>query len=377
MKFRSFLWILTVGAITIFLVGMVGLGWIASQSSLNLLQGGINRVPMGTVFMPKQAPAMVSLLTNPEQLYGLRQVSLPLKQRYSDRQTWQKWEQDLVAKIGFDYHKNLKPWLGDEVTFAITTLDYDRNSNNGAQPGYLWAMKTKNTKLAQASLGNFYSDKLNYRASSENHLSREQYKGANIITTNTESVWNSVVVGNFVLFANYPQILKEAINQAQAVSLNLEKSNYYQAVLQNISQPHIAIAYIDVPELSAWFNKSKILTPSNSQQTLGISISIKGSDLAAQTALIEASNSNSVSQKSFLDYPELQQILASLPFDGKNSAYINIQDGKSLLEAKMPLYKVTKLAIQSLFPHLKAIAIHNLGKQDKISRANILFKLDT
>lgn len=369
MKFRSFFWTLITGAVTIFLVGMVGLGWITTQSSLNLLQGGVNRFPAGVVFVPKQALAMISLLSNPDQLYGLRQVNLPLQKRYSDRQEWQQWEKDLVAKIGFDYQQDLKPWLGKEVTLAITALDYDRNPNNGAQPGYLLATATKNAQLAQKSLNNFYRDL--------EHTNIEEYKGTKIISANTKNIWNSVVVGNFVLFANYPQILKEAINQAQAVNLNLEQSEYYQTVLHNISQPHIGIGYIDVLGLSAWLNKLAVSTPSNSKQTLGISLAIKQADLSANIALSETSDSaNNLVSKSFLNNPELQQILSSLPFDASNSAYIDIQDSKSLLSAKIPLYRVTKLAIQSLFPHLKAIAIQNMGKQDKISRTNILFELD-
>ena len=36
------------------------------------------------------------------------------------------------------------------------------------------------------------------------------------------------MVGDFVLFANSPQIIHEAINQAQAVDLNLEQLDRYQ-----------------------------------------------------------------------------------------------------------------------------------------------------
>lgn len=374
MKFRSFFWTITVGSVTIFLVSMVGLGWMASNSAVNLLKGGVNTFPSGVVFVPKQAPAMVSLLANPEKINALRQVSLPLKDRQGDRQQWQQWEQDWAAKIGLDYLKDLKPWLGEEMTLAITTLDSDRNPKNGVQPGYLLAAQTKNIDLAQESLRNLYG--------SLDQVSVEQYKGANIIATSKASrVWSGVVVGNFVLFANQPQILREAINQAQAVNLNLEQSSYYQTALNNISQPHIGIGYIDVLGLSAWLDKTAITTLSNHPQTLLVSLSVKRSDLAAKTWLIETQdnfNDYSINElnKSFLNNPELQQIFASLPFDSNNSAYINIKAGKSLLEDQIPLYKISKLAIQSLFPHLKAIAVKKLGKVNNISRVNILFELD-
>ena len=63
------------------------------------------------------------------------------------------------------------------------------------------------------------------------------------------------MVGDFVLFANYPQIIKEAINQAQAVELNLEQSDNYQTAISQIEQPHIGISYVNVPRTSAWLNK--------------------------------------------------------------------------------------------------------------------------
>ncbi|MGD1921432.1 MAG: DUF3352 domain-containing protein [Pleurocapsa sp.] len=295
MKFRSFFWTITAGAIIIFLVSMVGLGWIATRrSAVNLLKGGVNTFPSGAVFVPKQAPAMVSLLANPEKINALRQVTLPLKDRKGDRQQWQQWEQDLTAKIGLDYQKDIKPWLGDEITLAITALDLDRTSRNGAQPGYILAAETKNTKLAKECLRDFYSQ--------QDKVDIEQYKGANIISTNkNSSIWSGVVVGNFVLFANQPRILKEAINQAQAINLSLEQSDYYQAVLNNILQPHIGIGYVDVLSFSAWLDKSAVFVHSNNQETLGMSLSINKSDLAAQTLLLEAENTldNFATNKSF------------------------------------------------------------------------------
>lgn len=375
MKFRSFFWILITGTVTFFLVIVVGLGWIASQSSIRLLTGGVTTFPQAAIFLPKQTPGMVSLLTNPERLHGWYQVTLPLEKRNRDRQAWQQWEQDLVAKIGLDYQRDLKPWLGDEITLAITSIDYDRNPLNGAQPGYLLVTATQNTRLAQERLREFYGK--------QNNVAIEQYQGASLILpqatqANINSrLWSSAVAGNFVLFANQSEILKQAINQAQAVSLNLEQSNDYQMVLSNLKQPHIAIGYLDVGAISAWLDKSATLNHLSNKQVLAGELSLKQSDLLAQTILSNAEDleRNLNSSHSFLQNSELQQIISSLPFDSSNSAYIAIQNGKSLLAEQIPLYKVSKLAIQSLFPRLKAIAIQNLGIENSFRRTKILFKL--
>ena len=238
------------------------------------------------------------------------------------------------------------------------------------------ATQTKNADLAQECLYNFYGD--------SSDITVEKYKGANIISPKNSSLWSSVVLGDFVLFANHSPLLKEAINQAQAVDLNLQHSKDYQTALGNIDLPHIGIGYIDVLGLSAWLDEiyndlnaaSDSLTVTNygSKQTLSLALSIEKSDLAAQATLIKPNDAQI--GKSFLDNPQLKQIFNSLDFNHSNSAYIDLQVGKSLLEDRIPLYKVSKLAIRSLFPYLKAIVIQNLERQENFSRADILFKLD-
>ena len=369
---RSFTRILVTGGITLLILTIISFGWIVSQSSIAWLTGGVSSLPRGTAFIPKQAPAMVSLQANPERLYGIRQASLPLKQRQSDRQEWQEWITNLVSTIGLDYQRDLKPWLGDEITLAVTALDYDRNLENGTQPGYLLATATKNTKLAQDSLKNLYGE-LNYDL--------EQYKGANIIslankTSREPNIWASAVVGDFVLFANYPQIIREAVNQAQAVSLNLEQSESYQAAISQIEQSHISVSYINVPRTSAWLDKSSQVNQSDNNQTLTTWLSISGNNLLVRTALSGVSDTAASSQayKSLINNPELEQILDSLLIE--DNTYIDLTEKTSLLNNQVPLYEVTRLAIKTLFPHLKAIAIDNQSNQDNVSRAKILFKLD-
>ncbi|MBE9047597.1 DUF3352 domain-containing protein [Pleurocapsales cyanobacterium LEGE 10410] len=368
---RSFIWVLITGAIAVFLLSIASLGWVATQSSIALLTGGVQAFPQATVFIPKQAVAVVSLLVNPEKLYGLRQASLPLKRRQSDRQEWQQWEQVLAAKIGLNYQQDLKSWLGDEISLAISTLDYDRNPDNGAQPGYLLAMKARDPRLARQSLINFYEK--------QDRVLTEKYKGADIVFLSSSKtapqVWASAVVGNFVLFANQPQILKQAINQAQAIDLNLEQSEYYQEAIDQLERPHIALAYVNILNTSAWLDKSAIPDKSSAGQTLSADLTISKTDLAAQILTQTSDVASFYADKSFLHNPELQQIINSLNLNRPNSASIDLKQA-SLLEDRIPLYKVTKLAVKSLLPHLKAIAIENQGTEERVNRTSMVFKLD-
>ena len=293
MKPRSFFLILATGAIAIFLVGVGGFYWIVAQSPLNLLAGGVNIYPHAAIFVPKQAPAMVSLLVNPEKLSALHQLSVPISNRNSDRLEWNQLKTNLLANTGLDYQQDIKPWLGAEITLAITSLDYDHNDDNGVQPGYLLATATKNTQLAKEFLETSLFKKA---IASKTDLVFEQYKGVKIIShrvlstkfsrKSNPSIWASAVVGDFVLFANQPQVLREAINNAQAVNLNLDHADYYQAALNTIEQPQIGLAYINYPSASAWLEETAVVETPNFEQMLTVAFSIRQSGLAAETALI-------------------------------------------------------------------------------------------
>ena len=371
---RSFSRILVSGAIAVFLISVVSLIAIATQSSIALLGGGVKTFPQATAFVPRQSAAMVSLLANPEKLYGIRQVNLPLKKRYGDRQEWLQWTTNLVNRIGFDYQADLKPWLGDEIALAITDLDFDRNLDNGIQPGYLLATETKNTRLAQELISNFYVQ--------QNNIAIEEYKGAKIVsqsgseTAMEPDVWASAIVGKFVLFANHPQILKQAINQAQAINLNLEQSDYYQDAIALIKQPHIGLAYINVPRTSAWLDKLDIVAKHNDNQTLTVAVSLRQRNLAVQTSLTGVTDSlaSKKTYKSLIHNTEWQQYFDSLFLE--DTAYIDLTAKPSLSPNQIPQYELARLALKSMFPHLEAISINHKGNQENISRTELIFKLD-
>ena len=365
MKFDAFFKILITGGVALFLLTTIGLISIATQSSIGLLTGGVTTVPQAAAFVPKQAPAMVSLLANPERVYGIRQASLPLNRRQRDRTEWQQWLKNNFNRVGLDYER-LKLWLGDEIAVSITALDYDRNPDNGMQPGYLIAARAKKIELARKFLDDFYG---------QHRVSQESYMGAKLITdrdrlTPQSNVKSSAIVGDFVLFANNPLILREAIHRAQAVSLNLEHSDFYQQAIAQVERPHIAIAYFDVPQIEAWLDPSQ--TQTNGR--LSAFLSIDGQRLVVKTALTEADSAASQVYKSLLDRTELGKIIALLPLE--DNAYIDLQDNTSLLKNRTP-NTVAKLAIKELFPHLKAIAIENLDRQDEIARSKVSFELDS
>jgi len=234
---------LIAGIITLMLVCVAKFSWFSGKSPVSLVVR--NSQPAAAIFVSKSSPAMVSLLVNPD---GLQTIAA--KGEFS------QLKNSLLTKNNIDYSNDLKPWLGDEITLAATTIDIDRDPDNGLQTGYLMALATTKPEKSREFLELLFSN----RAFSGTNLGIERYKGVKVISDNSEYApdlknQNSLagaVVNNFVLLANHPQVIKEAINNLQAPDLNLISSLEYQKAAQQISKNAVAVTFLNLPEIGKW-----------------------------------------------------------------------------------------------------------------------------
>lgn len=352
MKLRPIFLLLTATAIALLAVASVSFYWILAQSPLELLQGGVNQEPAAAVFVPKQSPVMLSLLVKPERLEALAQLTAAPANRRRSRQELQDVEKSLLANTGLNYEREIRPWLGDEITLAVTSLDFDRDRRNGAKPGYLLAVQTKDQELAKEFLQLSYSQQA---LSDAADLSFEEYKGANLIyklprsaEVNTNFL-ASAVVADFVLFANDPRVLRDAINNVQVRDLNLKNAASYREALKISAEPRIAIAYGNLPALSAWIANLPIPETPEITQMLTVSLSLKSQGLVAKTALIGVSGGEPES-------PTLSQPVGALRYVPANSimtaAGTNLnqfwQQVATGLERNSPLQQVLNQAVSRL-----------------------------
>ncbi|PZV07175.1 MAG: hypothetical protein DCF22_22465 [Leptolyngbya sp.] len=360
MKLRSFLSGLIIVVVALLLLGVGGFYWIIAQSPLGLLTQGAENPPSAAIFVPKQAPAMVSLLVNPDKLKQLRQVVARPENRRKARQELNQFKQSLLANTGLEYERDVQPWLGDEITIALTTLDFDRDPLNGKQPGYLLAIATKDPERSREFLQLFWQK----RAIAGSDLNFEQYQGVKLIyaavptgekdadaapkkdkrkNSNTlpsflfplPSLSSAVVGDQFVLFANHPKVLRDAITNVQAVDLNLSNAKSYAQALETLTQPRIGLTVVNLPQLSAWLEGSApepgvkatgktqaVLTLDKKQdaiepkyQTLAIALGLNPLGLMADTALLTATGTVTPSKPSLTQsVAALQYLPAASPF---------------------------------------------------------------
>lgn len=306
MNRRSFFYSLAAGVAILLLIGIGGYYWIASQSPLTLLRGGNQTTPAAAVFVSKQAPAMLSILVNPDRLESLRQLVTRPGERRRSRQEINQLKASLLANTGLDYRRDIQPWLGDEITLAVTSLDIDRDQSNGRQSGYLMALTTKDPAKSREFLQLLFSR----RAIAGRELVAEQYKGVNLFSDTersvgaglakipvltqttqnnpplqTQNAFAGAIVGDrFVLFANHPKVLCEAINNLQVPDLNLTSSTQYQQALSLLPEKRFGIAFLNLKNVATWQGLPQPQTYDS--QIIGLELNRQG--LLAQTTLIAA-----------------------------------------------------------------------------------------
>lgn len=84
---------------------------------------------------------MVSLLINPDKLSSLAQLLPNNGEQKRVVRAMEQLRSNLLTSARVDSPEDIKSWLGDEITLAVTSLDYDYSPENGIQPGYLLAVK--------------------------------------------------------------------------------------------------------------------------------------------------------------------------------------------------------------------------------------------
>ena len=280
----------TLALVVFFCFSLAGLGFygILTAGSLNFLAGGVERVPITTALIPKQSPVVLSLLVNPDRLESFAQLVVNPQRRRRTHREIRDLEQSLLAKTGLRYDSEVQPWLGEEMTLAVTDLDYDHQADNGIQPGYLLVVHSKDPQLSREFLQLAYA-KAAIAGTSD--LVYDTYQGVNLTyqrprqRTSNSNLLASAVVGDYVLFANHPRVLRQSLASLQAPGLKLDDSPTFQAALRSLDSPRIALLYANFPSLSAWLSQQAQPETPALDQTLTLSLALHSQGLVAQTAL--------------------------------------------------------------------------------------------
>ncbi len=274
-----------VAGVVAVLLAITGFYWFLFKNPVKL-NTPISQ-PGAAIFVSNVAPAMVSLLVNPE---GLQ--SIEKKREIS------QIKNSLLAKTNINFKDDIKPWLSNEITLAVTSEDIDRDPENGLQPGYLMALATNNPEKSREFVELLFSR----RTLAGTNLEVEQYKGVKLLydtpeiitskrSQNTKSkIQNSLagaVIDDFVLFANDLKVVKEAINNIQAPNLNLSSDSEYQKAVKELPTNAVAVAFLKLPTLAKWQGLELAESTYKSQI---LSLVLKSQGMLAESTFLSRSN---------------------------------------------------------------------------------------
>lgn len=319
MKLRSFFTIVVAVVTTLLLVGVSGLYWLTAHNPLATARAAQRLEPEAAIFVPRQAPLMASLRVDLDQLKDFRVAAAAPGRRRLVRAELDQLEASVLANTGLTYSADIQPWIGDEITFAVTTSDIDRTLENGSQPGYLLIVSTDDPERSREFLQLFWQK----RAVAGENLVFEQYSGVKLIYATppqaqrlgstaqltgaaaevlaaemaaqslTPTIASALVGDRFILFANHPKVLRDAITNVQAPGLNLVSSDVYQDTLQALPTSGIGLAVVNLPELSAWLGSSDSIPTSTADSdwvyhSLVMAFQLERDGVVGETALLTA-----------------------------------------------------------------------------------------
>ncbi|MEG4418569.1 DUF3352 domain-containing protein [Microcoleus sp. LAD1_D5] len=335
MKLRSFFSFLIAGVLALLGLSAGGFYWLTTQTPLNLLAGGPTTTPAAAVFVSKQAPLLASMLVNPDRLEALRQVFATPEERSRSHAEFEQIKKSLLGNTGLDYSRDIQPWIGDEITLAVTNPDFDGDSSNGQQAGFLLAVSSQKVDRSQQFLDSYWRQqsrgdktvqseiykgvKINYKQapiSQKKSASLSPFNPFSLPTSKLPSSFATAAIGgnfnsgenqNFVLFSNSPIVIRDAINNVESANLNLNNTPEYQKALQQLTQGRIALAFVNLPQSATEQN------PQVSLNSLAVAVGVNRRGLLAQTALV-TSRENTASPTLSEPVQALQYIPSASPF---------------------------------------------------------------
>lgn len=298
--------------IAVLMAGVGGFWYLSATGPLTLRAGGDRPIAAATLFVPAKSPLTFSLLTQPERIVAFQQAVVEPSQRQQAIREIDQLKQSLLDNTQIDYDHDIRPWIGNEITFALT--DRDLNPDRaGQQLGYLTVLEIAPERRQQASefLQLFWQ-----RQSLANGAPlAEIVSGVRVLYAKQSSAVASALVGSqFVMFANDVRVLRRSIQVAQTAA-NLAQDPAYRQTVAQLPPERIGLAYVDT-RLARDIGRgaSKDVVAPDAPQFAAVGVGINATGLVAKARLVEtATASRAVSEA-------LSEPVAALVFLPANSA---------------------------------------------------------
>lgn len=253
------IWLIAAGT-SLIIAGGAGAFWFAQNNSLM----GYN--PPGAKLIPQQALATLSVSTDPQQWQKLQQTGTP-ETRAAIAQQIQTLQQDFLTSNGFDYGRDIQPWIGSEAMIAYLPLPTETTTT----PEKAKAPKVEDALILvlpvnQPLLTSQIANQIN---SGKNNLVGRTYQGVNIKESpqGTKSPISVTVLDNAVVVTNNPKATEQVVDAYKGNNAIAKLPGYSQALGKLNSGQSAARLYLNLPAISTMIG-SETTKPVSTQPAL-------------------------------------------------------------------------------------------------------------
>jgi hypothetical protein len=214
----------------------------------------------GVSLLPEDTLLSISISTDTERWQKLREFGVP-ESRGVFEQKLTKLQTDFLTSYGYDYQRDIQPWVGKQILFAYL---YDRGSKVAKAVAENVPKQQMVALLPIANEGAAKQALERTKTPIDANLAESNYKGVAIREIKgKKGTIASAVLGNFVAISTDRQGLERIINTQQGGKSLVTLPGYNNALKEiEIDRPFAQI-YLNVPAATA-------LTAANSPQKLAV-----------------------------------------------------------------------------------------------------------
>ncbi|MBF2077119.1 MAG: DUF3352 domain-containing protein [Synechococcales cyanobacterium T60_A2020_003] len=290
-------------------VGIGGFYLLVLRDPAMRLQQPVESVPSALMFIPQRAPFVFALQANPENIEAFKQTGLTADERRSLHQSFLQFKQNLLEGTGIRYTQDIRPWLDDEITAAIVSEDFDQNSANGKQPGYLLALSIQDLPRAQEFLQLFWEK----RVLSGMNPQMEQYAGVKI--TADDSVATARFGDRFVLVSNSAKVLRQALNTVQVPEYGISHREAVMNAMRQLPTDRIGMLYVSEDKIQEFLSLDQNTSPDSTDDgfVAAIALNDHGIRLEGQDITSTPPTASGAVQPTASEFASLESIMRYVP----------------------------------------------------------------
>jgi Protein of unknown function (DUF3352) len=316
---------LTLGAATLLIGGGAAAFWVLVQRQ------SLSGMPVGVNVIPQDALIVLSLSTEGNQWQQMRAFGTPQSQAAFNRTLTQLRDRFLTPN-GYNYQRDIQPWVGKEVTFALLPSQSPPPQANATQSSSTLTPPTTASSQQSVVMILPIDQPLQAKQALEPTNSPLQqgkwlnrsYKGVEIKETKNSNALNpnsmqysaTVLDRRFLIVTTNPKATEQVIDTYQA-GASIANTPGYRAALSKIeSERAFAKLYLNVPVAAAAARNSQPqLSPQGlaqiQQQGIAATVTLKPEGLLFKSISWLKPNS----EKKYLVKNEAGKIPSRLPSD--------------------------------------------------------------